>query len=178
MKNMIFIGGIHGVGKTYFCNEINKRHNIPSYTASKLISAIKRKNFSNNKLITGIDRNQDYLTQAIHNLPITDPWFLLDGHFCLLNTKGDVTKVPRSTFNNLGIKAIILLTDSIESIAERLALRDSIMHNLSLLEDFQQQEIEYAKSIANENHIPIKIIHSKNDASIATDFLDSLIGSS
>lgn len=172
---MIFIGGIHGVGKTYLCNEIIKRYNIPGFTASELITDLKKERFSNNKLVQGIDRNQDLLITAIQNLPFTNEWFLLDGHFCLLNLEGNITRVPRSTFNKIGMHAVIILIGSVDKIVERLTLRDSVLHDFSLLEELQRQEIEYASNIAKENGIPIKIIHNTSDVTIITEYLDSLI---
>ncbi len=35
---MIFVSGIHGVGKTYFCNMIKDKLGIKNYSASQLIA--------------------------------------------------------------------------------------------------------------------------------------------
>lgn len=48
---MIFISGIHGVGKSYFCNQVKKLTGIATYTASELISSEKNELFSANKQI-------------------------------------------------------------------------------------------------------------------------------
>lgn len=39
---MIFISGVHGVGKTYFCNVVKEKPGIEIYSASQLIAAQKR----------------------------------------------------------------------------------------------------------------------------------------
>lgn len=46
---MIFISGIHGVGKTYFCNIVKNELGFEAYSSSQLISQEKGKDFSNNK---------------------------------------------------------------------------------------------------------------------------------
>ena len=39
---MIFISGIHGVGKSHFCNQVEEELNIVTYSASKLIAEKKK----------------------------------------------------------------------------------------------------------------------------------------
>ena len=41
MKNIIFVGGIHGVGKGTFCNLITKQTGIANYSSGKLLSDAK-----------------------------------------------------------------------------------------------------------------------------------------
>lgn len=62
---MIFISGVHGVGKGYFCNLVNKELGIESYTASDLISKGKDIDFDSNKLVSDIEDNQLYLLAAV-----------------------------------------------------------------------------------------------------------------
>lgn len=52
--------------------------------------------------------------------------FILDGHFCLLNATGDITRIPYDTFTSLKPDAIILLTEKSEVIAARRRERDGI----------------------------------------------------
>lgn len=175
MNKMIFVGGIHGVGKTYLCNQISNEYTLPHFSASKLISELKNEEFKNNKLIEGIDKNQDYLVTAVNNLCIENEWFLLDGHFCLLNKEGIITKVPPATFKHIRPKAVILLIDSIEKISERLALRDSKNYSADLLDTFQKTEVDYAREIANENNIPILVCQSTDDLNNINQFIKTFI---
>ena len=55
MNNMIFVGGIHGVGKTSFCKKISKAYSLEFYSASALISEIKKEQFSKNKMVEHIN---------------------------------------------------------------------------------------------------------------------------
>ena len=91
---MIFISGVHGVGKSYFCKLVKDSIGIASYSASKLIADKKQKGFSKDKLIPDIDENQQYLLQAIDELRLSGKDFILDGHFCLLNAEGDIIPPP------------------------------------------------------------------------------------
>ena len=61
---MIFISGVHGVGKTFFCDRVREATGIESYSASKLITQKKHSEFAKDKLIPDIDENQQYLIHA------------------------------------------------------------------------------------------------------------------
>lgn len=172
---MIFISGIHGVGKTSLCKEISRKFGIPHFSAGQLISEVKREHFSRNKLIENIDANQDFLTQALENLNIGNSWFLLDGHFCLLNKEGVVTSIPEKTFQNLNPQGIMVLTDSAKLIAERLIQRDNIHFNTNLLEVFQINEVDYATRVSEILNIPF--LSSKiGEQDQIDNFIGQLIG--
>ena len=47
---MIFVSGIHGVGKTFFCNRLKEQLGIATYSASKLIAEKRSRNLSAEKL--------------------------------------------------------------------------------------------------------------------------------
>ncbi len=46
---MIFISGVHGVGKSYFCDMVKKATGIESYSASTLITQKKHPGFARKK---------------------------------------------------------------------------------------------------------------------------------
>lgn len=60
--------GIHGVGKSYFCEQIKRKIDIETYTASELISAEKEEFFSSDKHNKDIDDNQKHLLSAVRKL--------------------------------------------------------------------------------------------------------------
>ncbi|WP_246070635.1 ATP-binding protein [Paenibacillus kobensis] len=162
---MIFIGGIHGVGKTSLCNDLTKHYEISHFSASKLISDEKEEIYSRNKLIHDIEQNQDFLSTSLNRLNISD-WFLLDGHFCLLNQSSDITRIPPDTFSRISPNSIIVLTDLISSIQERFSQRDGYQFDSNLLESFQTAEIIYAREISNYLNIPFLVAQSGDIKSI------------
>lgn len=93
---MIFIGGIHGVGKTFFCERAQDQLGIKSYEASKLIMERKQAGFPASKLIPDIDENQRYLLDAIGELKAREKEFLLNGHFCLLMGAERLPEYPKT----------------------------------------------------------------------------------
>lgn len=160
---VIFVSGIHGVGKSYFCNIMKKRLDVESYSASQLIAARRNEGFSENKLVSDIDDNQDLLVEAIDELRKAGKEFILDGHLCLLNESGEITRIPRNTYMLLKPDVIILLTEKPEIIADRRLKRDNICQDVSEIVEFQNEEECYAKEIAEQLGVSLVISRGKND---------------
>lgn len=171
---MIFISGVHGVGKSYFCDMVKESIGIESYSASTLITQRKHSGFAKDKLIPDIDDNQQYLLQAVDELRTSGQNFILDGHFCLLNASGEITRIPYDTFTSLRPDAIILLMENSEVIADRRRERDGIELSIQSIEDFQQEECAYAKEIAAEIGAKLFISAGAGDLIRAIEFIKSL----
>ncbi|MFG3611275.1 ATP-binding protein [Rummeliibacillus stabekisii] len=135
MKNIIFIAGIHGVGKTTFSNELSEILQIKNFSASDLI---RRKN------------------QKLMFLDKSEENFILDGHFTLQNKNGTIDNIPNKTFRLLNPSLIILLSDQCGEILTRLNKRSSLARfSIENLEEMQSKEISQAYSIAKKLDIPI-----------------------
>ncbi|MDC7291798.1 ATP-binding protein [Blautia schinkii] len=154
---MIFVSGIHGAGKSYFCDLVKEQLHIDAYQSSKLISERKHEEFNNNKRVLGIDSNQDYLIQAVQELNSLGKPYLLDGHFCLLDQDGKITRIPKQAYIDLKPHAIILLTEKPKIIIDRRKIRDGLDVEIARTEKFQEEEIRYSKEIALELGIPLYI---------------------
>lgn len=156
---MIFISGIHGVGKTFFCNMIKKELNIQSYSASQLIATRRNKVFSADKLVQDMDDNQPWLIAAVDELRKTGEEFILDGHFCLLNAGGEITRISAETYISLKPDMIVLLMEQPEIIAKRRFQRDGVHQDVSYIKAFQEAEKKYAEEISEQLGIPLIISH-------------------
>lgn len=172
---MILISGVHGVGKSYFCNKVKTELGIDTHSASKLIATRKNAIFSNDKLISDIGDNQLYLLTAVQELNTSGTQYLLDGHFCLLNADGQVTRIPPETFTALRPEAIVLLTERPDIIAERRKQRDGIIHDICAIKHFQNEETLYAKEIAEALGVPIMISIGSNDINNTLRFVQATI---
>lgn len=104
---MIFISGVHGVGKSYFCDIVKESLGINTYTASSLIADEKKQYFSSDKLSVDIEDNQYHLLNAVKRLESAGNKYILDGHFCLLNSKKEIVRIGIDTFLNLQLQAIV-----------------------------------------------------------------------
>jgi len=160
---MIFISGIHGVGKTYFCNIIKEKLGIKNYSASQLIAEKRKRGFSADKCVSDIDDNQLLLLDAINELWQAGDEFILDGHFCLLNRKGVITRIPMETYAMLKPDIMILLLENPKIIAERRFQRDGIRQEERTIIDFQEAEKVYATEIAEQLNIPLEVSRGASD---------------
>ena len=168
---MIFVSGVHGVGKTHFCSLLKERLGVPAYSASQLIADVKQSGFSPDKRVADIDENQMYLLEAVGKLNRQGKEYLLDGHFCLWNTDGKITRVPEDTFSQLSPDAIVLLTEDPNVIVQRRFERDHIENNVDDIARFQKAEIAYAKEIAEKLKIPLKISQENRDFDNTIEFI-------
>ena len=172
---MIFISGVHGVGKGFFCDLVNKELDIETYTASDLIAKGKNIVFDSNKLVTDVEDNQHYLLAAIKELKENGSNFILDGHFCLTDKDtGKPTRISLETFTNLNPDIIILLTEKPEVISQRRKERDGLDVTPESIAEFQNMENQYAQEVAELLGAKFFILTGTNDLQKAVAFLKSL----
>lgn len=157
-SQLIFIAGIHGVGKSTFCENFEKLHpNLESFSASSLIKNYKSTAFTDSKQVPNIDANQDILINALESQEITKDLVLLDGHFCLFDSEFTPQEIPSEVFLKLNLNLIIVLTAPVELIIERMKNRDGKTHSVEQLSKLQDLEISAAKNTADKLNIPLHI---------------------
>jgi adenylate kinase len=174
-RKIIFIAGVHGVGKTTLCNNLAARFSIEHFSASNLIAKEKEEQHLRSKQVKNIAGNQDYLVAALNKYLNSTDWYLLDGHFCLLSKDNEITRIPYSTYEDIAPSAILILVDKLENIYARLNSRDNIRYDLSLLKSFQEQEILYAEYIRDKLGIPYLMSNPIEDKDEIFTFIKSLL---
>lgn len=150
----IFISGVHGVGKGTVCEKISSHFTYPHYSASTLIKSVKKAEVDKNKIVIDADKNQDYLIIALERLDVNSDYILVDGHFCLQGNNG-VIEIPLATFEEMGLAAIVLLTDAPTQIHTRLHSRDNASLGVDVIRSLQDKEIERAHYVAKKRGIPL-----------------------
>lgn len=172
MKNLIFIGGIHGVGKGTFCDKVSSHTNTIHLSSSDLIkwteiSSIKNKNVLN------IDLTQERLLIGLEKTIENNRRYILDGHFCLLNKENIPTNIPFETFKKINPKKLIVITEDIKIISDRLNDRDDKFYSEELLEKFQEKEKKRAKEIAQK--LNIELLCYNNNFKEALNFINHVL---
>jgi len=150
---------------------VKQKCEIDSFTASDLIADFRNQNMSVNKNVENIACNQDILIQALEIRKSQDKEFILDGHFCLLNKSGNIERISFITFQQLYPEAIVLLTENPEVIIKRRFERDGIVCALHNIEQFQQEEKQYAIEVAHQLNIPIFTSKGSTDLEKAVEFI-------
>lgn len=157
-NNIIFLGGIHGVGKGTLCSKLKNQLDIEHLTASELLKWTEVNEDPKNKLVADIPSMQDRLIQGLHQRIQSNRKYLLDGHFCLFDSLGKVEHVPFDTFSKIDPILISILTAEPEAIVQRLTARDGKPYGLKVIEQMQEEEVTYGKWVANQLNKPFLLI--------------------
>lgn len=160
--NIIFIGGIHGVGKSSICQHICRELNMEYLSASELIKWQEINEDSKNKKVKDIPDTQNRLLKGLKNTLQKHKTYLLDGHYCLLNKDSEVEKISMDIFIQINPKVLCLIICDIKEIKKRLEIRDNKPYKYELLEQLQNSELDYAKHLSVALDIPL-CIEKSND---------------
>jgi adenylate kinase len=80
--SVIFLAGVHGVGKGFLGTPVASALGISHLTASQLIREEKgQATWGHDKKTSDLDDNQLALIRAVAQRRLTHPSILLDGHF-------------------------------------------------------------------------------------------------
>lgn len=160
MKNIIYIGGIHGSGKGTICKSIIGKTEYIHLTASEVLKW-EELNCQEEKKVANINQTQNRLIYNLNKIVKDNNKYLLDGHYSLLNNDGVPEKIPLQTFKDIDPIKLILVTAEPKVIKERLESRDSKYYDIKLIEDFQNLEINYANQLSEILESQILIINSE-----------------
>lgn len=115
----IFVGGIHGSGKGFLCEQLSSRLLGIHVSASKLLHWTEK-----TKLVDEVSSNQRALTKLIKDNISGDYNYLIDEYFALCNEQSKCESVPLTTFETIGLNAIVVITCNPDTVRERLQVRD------------------------------------------------------
>lgn len=119
---------------------------IVPYSASQMIAEKRSRGFSADKIVEDIDENQLFLLKAIEELREKGDEFILDGHFCLLDGEGCISRVLMNA-SSLKPDSIVLLMEQPSVIATRRLQRDGVVVKEAVIESFQREEKIYVEEM-------------------------------
>lgn len=163
--NIIFIGGIHGVGKGTICKKLSQKYNFIHLSASEVLKWEEISQIEN-KTVEDFKSTQERLIFGLSQIINPNKKYLLDGHFCLLNAEGLPERIPEITFSKINPSAIIIITCELQTILSRLEYRDNKKYDIDTLREMQDLELEFAKEISLKLNLPFFIIQSSDDKSL------------
>ena len=156
-NEIAFIGGIHGVGKSIICQHICSELNLEYLSASELLKWKAINEDATNKNVKDIPDTQDRLILGLTNTVQKGKYYLLDGHYCLLDSNNKVVNVPLETFEKINPFCLNLIIGDILEIKKRLETRDNKSYNYALLECLQNEELTYAKYLSKTLGIALNL---------------------
>jgi len=170
---IIFISGVHGVGKSFLCSRINEIFSLPIFSASSLIKDLKKSEIDVDKRVIDAGNNQDYLISALNNLNPQSKAIILDGHFCLYGSDG-IIDIGIKTFESMRLKSIITLHDVPEKIYKRMHERDGKSLDVDIINSLQERELELARFTADQLNVRLHII-SANESLKNLKWIEELL---
>jgi len=147
-RDIVFVGGIHGAGKGTVCRLVCEQTGRLHLVASEVLKW-NDISLSENKNVSNIADTQERLIRGLKNTIITGESYLLDGHFCLFDSNGNIEQVPLNTFGRIRPRFIAIVITYPVLIQQRLKERDGITYSLKTLSEMQEEESQHAKYIAN-----------------------------
>lgn len=170
---LIFVGGIHGAGKTTLSRHLAAMLVAEHVTASALIRAAASATDvvtagAGRKAVPDVDANQERLLRGLRAhrtqgtlVPGPSRGMLLDGHFCLLDLAGRVTEIPPAVFEAIDPVAVLLVAASPGMVVRRLSERDGGAPPLEMIVAFAALECAHATAICARLGIPL--YHASGD---------------
>ena len=166
--SLIFLAGVHGVGKGFLGTPVAKAFGISHFTASQLIREEKGlATWGADKKTSALDDNQQALIRAVRQKRLIHPSILLDGHFVLRNEQGILTPLETTVFRELRLTGVILLTEESNIIASRLAMRDRGETDVYAISELAKAELEHARAVCHELGLPLTVIHAATEKSVS-----------
>ncbi len=158
---VIFVAGIHAVGKSTVCRSVSDELGIPHYTASQIIREEKSSAVAEgSKLVADVADNQRILIQGASRL-LERGRFLLDGHFTMRRElDGGIEPIHADVFRDLRVGRVVLYVDDPEAIAKRMHDRDGVLHPVELFQSHQDAEISHARHVTNVLGLPMTILQA------------------
>ena len=157
----VFVGGVHGVGKSTCCKEAAATCQWLHATASDLIRKQRADAVAAvGKLVADVDGNQQLLPRGLNELRATSSCarIVLDGHFALRGGDSTIQRLPVFVFSALRLDGLVCFTDEPSSIAARIRERDGQQVDVSAVAALQQVELAHAKEVANVLGITLAVL--------------------
>ncbi|MGJ7489605.1 ATP-binding protein [Variovorax sp. ZT4R33] len=151
----VFIGGVHGAGKTYVGKPAGERLGLHYASASQLIREERgRASWGIEKVVSEVESNQKALIAATQRLHVSGKSLLLDGHFVLRIAPDRHEPIPIEVFGALRFFAIILVHCPIGILSARLLERGDSSWNQDELIRFSKAEFDHGSKVATTLRIP------------------------
>jgi adenylate kinase len=154
-RNIIFIGGIHGVGKGTICSKIQKEIDLKHLSASEVLKWSEVSPDPTNKLVKDITDTQQRLIKGLERVIEPAQRYILDGHFCLFDSNGKVNSVPVETFIKISPILLSIVVCDAGIVAERLQARDNKKYDALIIEKMQKIELEHAQLVADKLNVDL-----------------------
>lgn len=156
----IFVGGIHGVGKSTLCSLFveSRGGEWIHLSAGELIRKESDLLNADCNSWVNVEHNQQLLLRALRTNPFSHRRVMLDGHFVLRNQDGALTPVSEYVFKELKLTGVILVEANPDLIVSRLQERSGLTYSIDDVAVFLKMEKTQAEKICSSLHLPFQVV--------------------
>lgn len=166
MSRLVFLGGVHGAGKTTISGKVASLLSAAHASAGSLIAGASRSRVITvsavSKAVADVDGNQTLLLQGLASLRarIAHP-LVIDGHLCLIEATGEITEIAVEVFRSMEPAAMLLVVSDPVIVRERLSERGGEVPSLDVVKTLSTREAAHAAVVAEALKVPI--FHARGD---------------
>jgi adenylate kinase len=187
MSSTIFVGGVHGAGKTTFSKQLAVLLGASHVTAGGLIRANAGTTHTvtvgiGDKAVPDVDANQLLLLRGLdlYRGRVGPRLVLLDGHFVLLEASGTIAEIPLAVYDAIGPQAVLLVEAETATIRARLVARDGEAPPLATLAELASRERARAEHVCSQLGVPLLAVAgggaADQEAAAAAGRLEAMLG--
>jgi adenylate kinase len=160
---IIFVGGIHGAGKTTVSRRLAATLSASHVTAGTLIRESATFESSStqtaNKTVSDVNSNQELLLRGLARYRGTVTGALvLDGHFSLIHSSGVPVAIPMAIYIAIAPIAIVLIESDSQIVHSRLLQRDGTAPPAATISSLSECERANAHSVSEILKIPMFLV--------------------
>lgn len=165
---VIFVAGVHAVGKTTACTHAARNTKLVHFTASSLIKAEKASAIpETGKAVADLEGNQDLLIRGVQrSLLENNGRIILDGHFTLPTFNGQIEAIGLDVFRALTLEYVVVYHDEPAAIAARLCQRDGETRHADAIAHHQDAELAAARAVTAELGLPLRLLAAFDSISL------------
>lgn len=158
----MFIGGVHGVGKTTICKASLDPLGFDCISASELIRRHVTMH-KTDKRVRNVGKNQDVLVAESNKEKSKSLLYGLDGHYCLLNKDGDIERLSIEVFRSLGFDLLALVDSTVDEVVKRLQARDGTKWSKKTVAALMSAERTHARRVAKALNMPLVVLDAQKE---------------
>lgn len=158
----MFIGGVHGVGKTTICKASLDPLGFDCISASELIRRHVTMHKAD-KRVRNVGKNQDVLVAESNKEKSKSLLYGLDGHYCLLNKDGVIERLSIEVFRSLGFDLLALVDSTVDEVVKRLQARDGTKWSKKTVAALMSAERTHARRVAKALNMPLVVLDAQKE---------------
>lgn len=162
-QKLIFIGGVHGSGKTTIGSKAALRLGADFKSCSQIIRAERQTQTVSTPGIADVEVNQRALIAGLKRLRSSSATVMLDGHFTLKTQNDGIQPIPLSVFEAMLPDELFLVETSSSSISIRLASRDGVVIPEATIIHHQEQERRFAELVSQHFGRSLIVLNGDDD---------------